>query len=75
MRITGIAAESNEAITVVTKGTVIEAVERGINRSDIGSEDVYISPGMMDLMVPGYAGMSFSDPDFEQFSQSLQCPG
>ena len=62
MRIAGIDPESNEPITVITKGTAIEAIERGIDRPDIGSEDVYISAGMIDLMVPGYGGKSFSDP-------------
>ena len=61
MRIAGIAPESNKPITVVTKGPNIAAIEEGTNRPDIGSEDVYISAGMIDLMVSGYAGASFVD--------------
>ena len=63
MRIAGITPESNTPIIVVTEGTDIVAVEQGINRPDVGSEDVYISPGMIDLMVPGYAGTNFSNPE------------
>jgi len=63
MRIAGIAPESNRPITIVTKGTSIAAIEQGINRPDVGSEDLYISAGMIDLMVPGYAGVDFIDPD------------
>ena len=40
MRIAGVDPESHEPITVVTKGTTIEAIEQGIDRSDIGSADV-----------------------------------
>lgn len=63
MRIAGICPESNTPITIVTEGERIAAVEPGINRPDLGSEDLYISPGMIDLMVPGYAGTSFSSPE------------
>ena len=59
MRITGIAAGTNEPITVVTEGQNIKAVEDGMNNPDMGSEDLYISPGMIDMMVPGYGGKSF----------------
>ena len=62
MRIAGITPESNKPITVVTEGISIAAIEQGVNRPDVGSEDVYISPGMIDLMVPGYAGADFSNP-------------
>ncbi len=36
MRIAGIDPESKEPITVVTKGTTIEAIEQGLDRPDIG---------------------------------------
>ena len=63
MRIAGIAPESNKPITVICADGSIAAVENGICRPDLGSEDLYISSGMIDLMVPGYGGVSFRDPD------------
>ena len=31
--------------------------------ADLGSEDMYVSAGMIDLMVPGYGGVSFRNPE------------
>lgn len=59
MRISGILPESDKRITVVCNGAAIAAVEEGINRPDLGSDDLYLSVGMIDLMVPGYGGASF----------------
>lgn len=66
MRITGISPETNRPITVVAEGGTITAVELGVNRPDLGSEDLFIAPGMIDMMAPGYGGRSFSDPDLSQ---------
>ena len=62
MRIAGIDPESKEPITVVTKGTTIEAIEQGLDRPDIGPAGAQ-NPEQM------------RDPDFDEFSRSLQCPG
>ena len=63
MRIAGFCPKSNKPITVVTEGETIAVIEDGINSPDIGSADLYIGAGMIDLMVPGYGGNNFSDPD------------
>lgn len=61
MRICGVVPESSMPVTVVSDGSVIVAIEKGVNRPDLRSEDLYISAGMIDLMVPGYRGVSFRD--------------
>jgi N-acetylglucosamine-6-phosphate deacetylase len=66
MRIAGITPELNKPVTVVTDGETISAIEEGINRPDLGSEDLYLSSGMIDLMVPGYGGVSFRNADLTE---------
>ena len=66
MRISGILPESDKRITVVCNGTAIAAVEEGINRPDLGSDDLYLSAGMIDLMVPGYGGASFRNANLTE---------
>lgn len=61
MRICGVVPESGLPVTVVSDGSVIVAIEEGVNHPDLGSEDLYLSAGMIDLMVPGYRGVSFRD--------------
>jgi N-acetylglucosamine-6-phosphate deacetylase len=61
MRIAGIAPDTNKPITAICDGGTIVAIEKGINRPDLGSENLHIAAGMIDMMVPGYGGVSFRD--------------
>ena len=66
MRITGVTPQSRLPITVVVEDGLISAIEHGVNNPDIGSEDLYICPGMIDMMVPGYVGANFADPELTE---------
>lgn len=61
-RFSGRWARTGESLQVTVRGGLVESVETG---PAFGGPDVYLSPGLVDLQVNGYAGFDFNvgDPD------------